>query len=82
MTAFYGEELFEMYMLQHPGDQRHVRMVDLPDEDEPQIACRYDVMVRWMDWMLQRGHITREKHDEALSMMEGAIRHAEAQSKK
>ena len=79
MSTFYGEELFEMYMLEHPDDQRHVRMVDLPEEDEPQIACRHDVMVRWVNWLLQNGHITADKHEAAISAMEGAIRHAEAQ---
>ncbi len=79
MTSFYGEELFEMYMLQHPNEQQFTTMVDLPGEDEPQVACRHDVMVRWMSWLLQNQHITPEKHAEALAAMEGAIRHAEAQ---
>jgi hypothetical protein len=79
MTSFYGEELFEMYLLEHPEEQQHTRMVNLPDEDEPQVACQGPMMYRWVAWLLQNGHITSEKHAEATTMLRKAEAHAKAQ---
>ena len=79
MTAFYGEELFEMYLLEHPEEQQRTRMVELPDEDEPQVACEGPMMYRWIDWLLQNQHITTEKHAKAMSLLREAEAHVKAQ---
>ena len=79
MTAFYGEELLEMYLLEHPEEQGRTRMVDLPDEDEPQIACEGPMMFRWVDWLLQNGHITKDKHAAGMSMLREAEAYVKAQ---
>ena len=79
MTTFCGEELFEMYLLEHPEEQRRTRMVDLPGEDEPQIACEGPMMFRWVDWLLQNGHIDHDKHATAMSMLREAEAYVKSQ---
>jgi hypothetical protein len=67
MIQLYGEDLLEMYLLEHQEEQAHIRETTL--EGEPEIMCSVEMMFRWIAWMLNSGYITQEKHDAGIAFL-------------
>ena len=59
---FTGEELIEMYLLEHPEDLPNTRFRDVPGEDTPQITTTGPATRRFVNWLFKHDYLTKEKH--------------------
>lgn len=59
---FTGEELLEMYLIEHPAELQYARFRDVPGESEPQITTTGPATKRFVNWLFKHDYLTKEKH--------------------
>ena len=76
-VKLFGEDLLEMYLLEHPDEEQYVgeTMID----GEMETITQGDMFLRFAAWLVKNGHTTQERYDRLFELTEPVRkRHAQA----